>query len=177
MTAAILVMLWFLATVDSAFIGYRAAAGRNALIRKREYYRRAMLRGALTGQIAIAVALVIIVAIIIPASDQPHLIADLQNGGVGMLKVYLPYAAVIAIGFAFRSIPSVDIRCLTSTLIFGPLVLIRPVVAVLGGIVAVAAAPRQEVAILASAILIMMLGIELLLDWRIRTRAALSSSV
>jgi hypothetical protein len=81
-----------------------------------------------------------------------------------MLAVYLPYAAVIAIGFAFRLIPSVDIRCLTSTLIFGPLVLIRPIVAIAGGIAAVGVAPRSEVAVLACSILIMMLGLEPLLD-------------
>jgi hypothetical protein len=34
----IAVLLWLLATIDAAFIGYRAAAGRNALINKKNYY-------------------------------------------------------------------------------------------------------------------------------------------
>jgi hypothetical protein len=166
MIAAILVTLWFLATVDSACIGYRVAAGRNALIRKRQYYRGAMLRGALAGQAAIAVALAFITMFLSTTADRGRLIADFQSAGIAMLKIYLPYAGVIAIGFAFRLVPSVDVRCLTSTLIFGPLVLVRPVVAILGGIAAVAASPRQEIAILTCAILIMMLGLEPLLERR-----------
>lgn len=164
MSFAILAALWFLATVDAACIGYRTAAGRNALIRKRDYYRQAMLRGAWWGQSAVGLALVILVVMIFSAPQRPRLIADLERAGLAMLAIYVPYAVVIAVGLAFRLIPSVDIRCLTSTLIFGPLVLIRPVVAIAGGIAAVVVAPRSEVAILACSILIMMLGLEPLLD-------------
>jgi len=48
--------LWILATLDAAFAGYRAAAGRNGLIRKRRYYLRAMVLGAIFGQVAVALA-------------------------------------------------------------------------------------------------------------------------
>lgn len=164
MSLAILITLWFLATVDSACVGYRAAAGRNALIRKRSYYRQAMLQAALFGQAAVGTALVIIAVLISFTADRARLVGDLEKAGMAMLKTYVPYSAVIATGFAFRLAPSVDIRCLTSTLIFGPLVLIRPVVAMLGGIAAVMVAPRLEVAILVSVILTMMLGLEPLLS-------------
>src|ERR1044072_1308654 len=53
----------FLATRDSAFVGYREAAGRSALIRKGAYYARAMLRGALWGQAAVALACVLLAAL------------------------------------------------------------------------------------------------------------------
>ena len=176
MTFTILLTLWLLATVDSACVGYRVAAGRNALIHKQQYYRRAMLRAAWFGQAAVAAALAMIAVLIVMAADGPKLIADLEKGGRAMLMIYLPYAAMIAMGFAFRLIPSVDIRCLTSTLIFGPLVLIRPVVAILGGVAAVVAAPRPEVAVLACAILVMMLALEPLLNRWHRARVSLKCS-
>src|SRR5437667_1042693 len=50
------VLLWLMATVDAGFIGYREAASRSALIDKRAWYRRAMLRGALFGQAAVIIA-------------------------------------------------------------------------------------------------------------------------
>ena len=53
---AVAASVYFLATLDSAFVGYREAAGRSALIRKGAYYARAMLRGALWGQAAVALA-------------------------------------------------------------------------------------------------------------------------
>ena len=49
-------LLYLLATCDAAFCGFRAAAGRNALLFKRAYYLRAMGRGALWGQLAVAVS-------------------------------------------------------------------------------------------------------------------------
>lgn len=65
-----ILLLWVLATVDSAFIGYRDAAGRSALIEKRDYYRHALIRGALVGQIAVAMVGVIAGGIL-ATSPQP----------------------------------------------------------------------------------------------------------
>jgi hypothetical protein len=157
--------LAFLATVDTACVGYRVAAGRNALIRKQRYYRRAMLRGALIGQVAIGIALAVLGVLVAGASDARQLVADLATAGFAMLRVYAPYAALIAIGLAFRLLRSVDVRCLTSTLIFGPLVLVRPLVAVAGGVAAVVAAPRPAIAVLVGLVLAMMLGLEPVLNW------------
>jgi hypothetical protein len=165
MTLVIPLALAFLATVDTACVGYRVSAGRNALIRKQRYYRRAMLRGALLGQVAIGIALAVIGVVAATATDGRQLEADLATAGGAMLRVYVPYAAVIAIGFAFRLVRSVDVRCLTSTLIFGPLVLVRPLVAVAGGVAAVVAAPRPSIALLAGIVLAMMLSLEPVLNW------------
>jgi hypothetical protein len=164
MSLAIPVALAVLATIDSAFVGYRVAAGRNALIRKQRYYRTAMLRGAVWGQAAIGVALVIIALLIAIVRDRDQLIIDLEKSGRAMLLVYVPYAAIIAIGFGLRLIRSVDIRCLTSTLIFGPLVLLRPPVALAGALAAVAASPRSENVAVICIVLTMMLGLEPLLN-------------
>lgn len=43
------VVLGLIALIDAAFAGFRAATGRNALIRKRPYYLRAARRGSRAG--------------------------------------------------------------------------------------------------------------------------------
>ena len=158
------VLLWLLATLDAGFAGYREAAGRNALIDKRSYYRRAMVRGALFGQMAVAVAAGTILLMLLISSDQ-QILADFERAGARMLMIYLPYAAFILVGFIFRMINSVDIRSITSTLIFGPFTLIRPLVAVTGVVYGVLAAPRIETIVTGLVVLTMMLGLERTLNF------------
>jgi hypothetical protein len=153
-------LLWALATLDTAFAGYREAAGRSALIEKRAYYRRAMLRGAIFGQMAAAAAGAFIGAFYLISSDPARLLNDLHRAGWRMLCVYLPYAGVTLAAFLVRLVPSVDLRSLTSVLVFGPFTLIRPAVAIAGGIWAVAAAPRAEVLFLVLLVLALMLSSE-----------------
>jgi hypothetical protein len=152
--------LWFLATLDAAFSGYRDAAGRNALINKGRYYRRAMIRGALVGQIAVAIAAVIVFLSLLVTSDRAALMRDYNAAAFRMLLVYAPYAATIMVAFLIRAIPSVDIRSITSTLIFGPFTLIRPFVAVTGVVYGVLFAPRVETLMLGVFVLTMMLSLE-----------------
>ena len=81
-----------------------------------------------------------------------------------MLFVYLPYAAIILLAFLVRLIPSVDIRSITSTVIFGPFTLIRPMVAIGGVIYGVLGALRIQIVVLAAIVLTLMLGAESLLN-------------
>jgi hypothetical protein len=154
------ILLWMLATMDAGFAGYREAAGRNALIDKRRYYRRAMVQGALFGQVAVAIAAIIIVLMLSIAPDRQILLAAFEKAGARMLMIYLPYAVFILVAFIFRIINSVDIRSITSTLIFGPFTLIRPLVAVTGVVYGVVAAPRVETIVLGLLVLTMMLSVE-----------------
>ena len=151
--------LWLLATLDSAFTGYREAAGRNALINKRAYYRRAMIAGALFGQAAVGIAAVLLLISLALSADKQSLLRDCNHAGARMLIVYVPYAVIILLAFLIRAIPSVDIRSITSTTIFGPFTLIRPVVALLGVIYGVMSAPRVETITLGFIVLIMMLSL------------------
>jgi hypothetical protein len=159
----IAVGLWLLATLDAAFAGYRAAAGRCALINKRRYYLRAMILGALFGQVAVALAGGMILISLALTSDRQALLRDYNYVGSRMLFVYLPYAAIILLAFLVRLIPSVDIRSITSTVIFGPFTLLRPIVAIGGMIYGVLGALRIEIVVLAAIVLTMMLGAESLL--------------
>jgi hypothetical protein len=153
-------LLWLLATVDSAFIGYREAAGRSALIDKKAYYRRALVRGALSGQLAVLIAGVVTAIALLSSDDPRALFGKLELIGTRMLLVYVPYALVILIALAIRLIPSVDIRSITSTMIFGPFTLIRPVVVLLGAIWGALAAPRAITIALVVLIVSLMLGLE-----------------
>jgi hypothetical protein len=154
-----------LATIDAAFTGYRAAAGRNALIDKRDYYRRAMLRGALYGQLAVAITGIVMLGLVLLSPEPAALLRELEQAGLRMLIVYVPYAAVIFLAFALRAVPSVDIRSITSVLIFGPFTLIRPVVALAGVLWAMLSAPRLATVLLGLLILTLMLGLERFLRW------------
>ena len=164
-----ILLLWLLATVDSAFIGYRDAAGRSALIDKRHYYRRALLRGALMGQIAVAIAGTVALAMLATSGQPAQLLATLDSVAMRMLMIYVPYALILIATFFVRAIPSVDIRSITSVLVFGPFTLIRPLVVLAGAIWGFLAAPTAGVALLLVLVVTLMLGMEFALD-RLRAR-------
>jgi hypothetical protein len=158
-------LLWLLATVDSAFIGYREAAGRNALIDKRAYFRHALIRGALFGQLAVLIVGVTTVIVLISVRDAGFLFSDLELIGARMLIVYVPYAVILLITFCVRAIPSVDIRSITSVLIFGPFTFIRPLVVLVGAVWGVLAAPSAITIALTVLIVTLMLGLGSFLSW------------
>ena len=164
-----ILLLWLLATVDSAFIGYRDAAGRSALIDKRHYYRRALLRGALLGQIAVAIAGTVALGMLATSAQPARLFATLDSVAMRMLTIYVPYAVILIATFFVRAIPSVDIRSITSVLVFGPFTLIRPLVVLAGAIWGFLAAPTAGVALLLVLVVTLMLGMEFALD-RLRAR-------
>ena len=166
-------LLWLLATVDSAFIGYREAAGRNALIQKRAYFRHALIRGALFGQLAVLIVGVITAIALATSSDGEALFAKLELIGARMLAVYIPYALIILITFCIRAVPSVDIRSITSVLIFGPFTLIRPLIVLAGAVWGVVAAPGAVTIAITVLIVSLMLGLEYILSG-LRSRGAIS---
>ncbi len=77
-----------------------------------------------------------------------------------MLLVYIPYALILLVTFVVRAVPSVDIRSITSVLIFGPFTLIRPIVVLVGAVWGVLAAPNIITVGLTSLIVCLMLGLE-----------------
>lgn len=165
--------LWLLATIDSAFIGYREAAGRNALIDKRAYYRHALIRGALVGQVAVLIVGVITVVVLASANDAGALFSKMESVGARMLTVYVPYAVILVITFLMRAFPSVDIRSITSVLIFGPFTFIRPIVVLAGAVWGVVAAPGPITIALTVLIVCLMLGLGGTLSW-LRSRGLIS---
>lgn len=161
----IALVLWLLATIDSALIGYREAAGRSALIDKQGYYRRALMRGALFGQLAVLIAGVATAVALVSSRDARALYSSIEVVGTRMVLVYVPYAVIILIAFCFRALPSVDTRSITSVLIFGPATLIRPLVVLAGAIWGVSAAPGAITIVLTALVVTLMLGLESALGW------------
>lgn len=157
------VILWLLATIDAGASGYRAAAGRNALVRKRGYYARAIARGALAGQFVLAAGLVGAVIGAAGAADRASLHREASAFGSRLLQAYLPYAALMGLAFVVRAAPSVDLRALTSALIFGPLTFLRPVVALAGLLWAGAHVPRLAVLLVAIPVAVAMVLLERML--------------
>jgi hypothetical protein len=170
----IALLLWALATIDAAFIGYREAAGRSALINKGAYYRHAMIRGAILGQIAVAIVGAAIAVMLLLSPEPLARVRELQEVGSRMLTVYIPYALIIFIAFAVRLAPSIDLRSITSVLIFGPFTLIRPVVVVVGVVCGFLSAPSFVTLLLGILILSLMLSLEWIigrlrrLEWFLR---------
>ncbi|MEW6736896.1 MAG: hypothetical protein AB1489_36750 [Acidobacteriota bacterium] len=169
----ILLLLWALASIDAAFIGYREAAGRSALINKRTYYRRAMFRGALFGQMAVGIAAATIVILLLLSPQPAILVNGFKQAGTRMLIIYLPYATIILLTFIIRLVPSVDLQSITSILIFGPFTFIRPIIVLIGVVWGVLAAPNLATLLLGMIILTLMLTLEWIIA-RLRTYKMIS---
>src|SRR5688500_518061 len=103
-----MVLLWLLATIDAAFTGYRAAAGRDLRIDKRAYYRRAGARGAIAGQLAAALVGAFVLLTLFASARPAALVADHVAAASRMSAIYLVYGAAIACAFAVWLVPSLD---------------------------------------------------------------------
>jgi hypothetical protein len=152
--------LWVLATLDGAFIGFRAAAGRSGLIRKTQLYRRSMLKGALATQFAALLVLIAAWACVRWAPDGPNPFHSFQTSVERMLIVYAPYALLLLIAVVLRTLPDVDLRSALSMVIFGPLTLFRPLVCLGGALWALwdAYQPWSGTPVLLAAVLMLSLG-------------------
>jgi hypothetical protein len=172
-------LLYVLATLDAALSGYRAAGGRNALIRKRVYQAKAQLRGAIWGQAGIIVIAAFAGLLLATDAEPARLIADLLEGCERTLVIYLPYSLVFVVAFVLRVVPSVDVRSTLNTLIFGPFTFLRPFVGLAGVVWAVICVPRWEVLSVGLFALAVMLGVEWGLNrwyaWKSQTVSAESN--
>jgi hypothetical protein len=168
-----LLILYLLALLDGVLCGLRAAMGRNALIGKTWYYVRATIRGLIGAQIVATLALgaLIIVALISPNLAELRL--DLESAAERMLRIFLPYAALVLGSLAMRGIPSTDIRSATSVFLLGPLTAIRPAMMVAGVGYGILGSWLVETRVLGVIILALMLFLEYFLNrWmaRIQTK-------
>jgi hypothetical protein len=129
------ILLAALAIVDAAFAGFRAAAGRNARIFKREYYARSMRLGALSG-VMLVVVLAGLTGLLLANSDDPaQRYAELVAVGQRMLWVFVPYAVLVLSALALYLFSDHDLRAFATVAILGPFTLLRPWVVVGGAAV------------------------------------------
>jgi hypothetical protein len=159
-----LLVLYLLATLDGGLCGFRAFAGRSALIYKRKYYAYAVVRGAVAAQLASFLSLFAMLITFAVSHHRTELRADLESAAGRMLWVFLPYAAAVLINLALRALPSTDIRASTSVMVLGPLTGARPFVMVAGVLYGTWTARLLETRLLGVFVLVAMLSLERFLD-------------
>jgi hypothetical protein len=119
------------AVLDLSFVGFRSAAGRDGRIDKREYYARAMLRGAAAGMILSAV-LGLVTWIVMSQMAQPYaLFAEMVDIGRTMSIIFGAYAFLVVAALLVYGVSRHEIRTLSTVAILGPFTLIRPWIVVL----------------------------------------------
>lgn len=166
-----ILLLWLLATLDAAMSGYRAAGGRNALIRKRGYQIHAQLFGVIIGQCCLAAIAGIVIALLLTAENRDGLADDLIAACWRLHSVFIPYSLLFVTALVLRSIPSVDFRSILNVLVFGPFTLLRPFVGVGGVVWAFICVPRWQVLGLGLTGVSVMLALEFGLNRRFAKRS------
>jgi hypothetical protein len=142
-------------------IGFRAATGQRGEIDKRAWFIRAMLHGALAGQLCVAIAGLVVLLLVFGSSD-PNSVWQLFNHcGWYMLLIYLPYALIVLTGFVLRAlIPILDVRSALNLILFGPFTILRAPVVGAGLIWGVSVTPGWQVTLLATIVALLMFGLE-----------------
>ena len=118
-------LLALLAIVDTAFAGFRAAAGRNARIFKFAYYRQSVLRGALAGIGLVAVLAMLTGLALVLVPDPTRQYAELVSVGERMLWLLGAYAALVIAALVVYAVADWDLRSLATVAILGPFTLLR----------------------------------------------------
>jgi len=148
--------LALLALLDSMFVGFRSAAGRNPLISKKQFVKRSLLMGLSFGLFPVLITGVCGLVILKISSDPTLVLEDYLKAVQILLKIYLPYAAIMALAFVLRLVAqSVDMRSFLSVSLFGPMTLARPFVVISGVLYALATLKSPQVAFL----LLLMIGL------------------
>ncbi|GAA3215946.1 hypothetical protein GCM10010532_043130 [Dactylosporangium siamense] len=130
------VVLASIALVDAALAGFRAATGRNGLIRKRAYYVVAMRRGLAGGAAVLGCLALVLGAVLATAPDPGTRYTGLTQAGISMLWVIGPFAAVVVASLVGYAVLPRRPATFLILLGLGPLTLIRPWVTVAAGLTA-----------------------------------------
>ena len=168
-----LLILYLLALLDGVLCGLRTAMGRNALIGKTWYYVRATVRGLIGAQIVATLALGVLIIVVLISPNRGEQRTDLESAAGRMLRIFLPYAALVLGSLAMRGMPSTDIRSASSVFFLGPLTAMRPAVMVAGVGYGIWGSRLVETRVLGLIILGLMLFLEYFLNlWmaRIQTK-------
>lgn len=157
MTVAVPITLLILALLDGSFAGFRASVGRTGLIKHRQSDHQAARRGAGLVGVLLAPAISEVCADVFV---RPVQLGQYTRAGIAMLEIYGPYALLALIALACYAALNWRLKYLASALILGPFTLLRPVIAILGGTVAVALSNDTAVATAVGLSVIAVLAVE-----------------
>jgi hypothetical protein len=118
--------------LDGSFTGFRDAAGRNKLIRKWGYFRRAVVIGTGFGVLATLLIAATVTLGVTTAADPDASYARYLEAGAVMLRIYLPFTLLVLVALAFYAVPMPQVRSLATVTILGPFTCLRPF-AIAGG--------------------------------------------
>lgn len=167
-----LFILYLLALLDGLLCGGRVSMGRCALIHKRIYYLRALVRGLLAAQLISTVALLALLVVGTFSSHRGELRTDLEAAAGRMIQVFVPYAFAVLGSLAFRLVPSTDLRSATSVMALGPLTAMRSPVMIAGVVYGIAPSRLLETRLLGLFVLALMLSLEYFLNYFAEKRQA-----
>jgi hypothetical protein len=173
MTAAVAVPLAILAVLDGSFAAFRASVGRTGLINHRQSDYQAARRGA--GLVCVLLAPAIAV-VCIDLAIHPGQLGQYTRAGQAMLEVYGPYALVVLSALACYAALNWRLKYLASAVILGPLTLLRPDIAILGGALGLVQGNGTAVAAAITLSVIAVLAVEPLADRLWYARNALAST-
>lgn len=140
-------VLCLMALLDAALGGFRAIAGRDAHLSKRGLFRRWASRGAAVGAAGLVVIGAVLVTILVRSEDQAVVYEDMLTAGHRMLAVFVPYTIIVLAALAAYAIPNLEIRCLATAAVLGPLTMARSGVLLAGALAAAwTATPSVQVA-------------------------------
>lgn len=123
------VLLAVVTLLDGCFAGFRAAAGRDARIDKRNYARAACTTGTRAGVLVLALLSAYSLSVL---ALRPGSYDAFVRAGTRMLLVLLPYAVLVLLALAlYVAVPRTGVQTLSSTLVLGPFTLARPLVVLL----------------------------------------------
>ncbi len=168
MTAAVALTLVTLALLDGALAGFRASLGRTGLINHRKADYQAALRGAALAGVLLTPVITAACAGLLAHAAR---LGQYTRAGKAMIEVYGPYALLVLAALTCYLALNWRLRYLAATLILGPLTLLRPVIASLGGAFALGQSNDPAVAVLAVLAVIAVLLVEPLAGrvWYART--------
>lgn len=159
-----LAILYVLAVIDGMFVGYRDAAGRNPKLDKRRYYLRAMLIGVGLVHLAMLVIAAVVMLSFWWAADTAAVFAAQEDFAATLRVVYLAYTGFVALTFCAYALPSYDLRSYVSVGLFGILTLVRPMVIIVGAIIAAVLVNELATWATCLAIVVTMGGLQPALD-------------
>jgi hypothetical protein len=156
-TSIVAISLVVLALLDGSFSGFRASVGRTGLINHGKTSRRAAARGA-----GVACLLLMPVAVIatIDAVEHHSRLGAYARAGQAMLIIYGPYAAIVVLALLAYALLGWQQKYLATAAILGPFTLLRPLVAVLGLLVAIVTHADLAIDLLVATSVVAVLAVE-----------------
>jgi hypothetical protein len=156
-TVATFATLFVVATLDAAFSGFRASAGRDGLV----HHRRQDLVGTARGLMVFGGALVPLPALVMSSiHGGTATVSDWVAAAGAMLAVYVPYALVVLGALVAFAVLPWRVGYLATAVLLGPLTFARPLVALAGAVAAWTAVESFPVRLGVVGAVVIVLGIE-----------------